>query len=333
MQNFIYKKINSVEQATGSLAGPSGAIGAAQTKFLAGGTNLIDLMKLEVETPEALVDINALPFREVEKTNDGGVRIGALVKNADLANHDTILKTYPVLSQALLSGASAQLRNKATTSGNLLQRTRCVYFRDPSKPCNKREPKSGCSAIDGYNRNLAILGVSNSCIASNPSDMNVAMMALEAVVTIRSSKGSRDVPINDFYLLPEKTPEKETVLEPGDFITGVTLAALPAGSKSLYVKLRDRASYEFALASTAVIATLKGGNFERVRMAMGGVGAKPWRSVEAEKILEGGPATPERFKAAAEAFVKGAKPQSQNGFKVELAKRCLVSALTQVAKA
>jgi xanthine dehydrogenase YagS FAD-binding subunit len=333
MQNFIYKRITTVDQATSAFASPAGSLSADQTRFLAGGTTLIDLMKLEVEKPKAVIDINALPYKEVKKNEASALQIGALVKNSELAHNPIVQKEYPVLSQALLAGASAQLRNKATTSGNLLQRTRCVYFRDPSKPCNKREPKSGCSAIDGFNRNLAILGTSSSCIASNPSDMNVAMTALEAKINIVSKKGSRSVDINDFYLLPGSTPEKETLLETGDFITGVTVGALPAGTKSLYLKLRDRASYEFALSSAAIVATMKDGRFERIRMAMGGIGAKPWRSLSAEKILEGGPASEERFRAAAEEFVKGAKAQSQNGFKIELAKRCLVHALNQVAKA
>lgn len=333
MHNFIYKRINTVDQATSAFASPAGSLALDQTRFLAGGTTLIDLMKLEVEKPKAVIDINALPFKEIKKIEGSGVSVGALVKNSALANHELIQKEYPVLSQALLAGASAQLRNKATTSGNLLQRTRCVYFRDLSKPCNKREPKSGCSALDGFNRNLAILGTSSSCIASNPSDMNVAMTALEAKINIVSKKGSRDVDINDFYLLPGSTPEKETVLETGDFITGLTLAPLPAGTKSLYLKLRDRASYEFALSSAAIVATIKAGKIERIRMAMGGIGAKPWRSLAAEKILEGGPVSEDRFRSAADEFLKGAKAQSQNGFKIELAKRCLVHALNQVAKA
>jgi xanthine dehydrogenase YagS FAD-binding subunit len=279
-----------------------------------------------------VVDINSLPLKKIEKTSSG-VYIGAMVKNADLANDATIQKEYAVLSQALLSGASPQLRNKATTSGNLLQRTRCVYFRDPSKPCNKRDPKSGCVAIGGHNRNLAILGTSESCIATNPSDMNVAMMALEAKVHVQSSSGNREIAISDFYLLPGTTPEKETVLQPGELITGVTIASLPKGSKSSYLKLRDRASYEFALSSAAIIAKISGGKFEHIRIAMGGIGTRPWRSLEAEKILHGAPANEEQFRKAAAEFVKDSKPQSENGFKVELAQRCLIHALKQIASA
>ncbi|MNT00182.1 4-hydroxybenzoyl-CoA reductase subunit beta [compost metagenome] len=256
-----------------------------------------------------------------------------MVRNADLAHNEAIKKNYPVLSEALLSGASAQLRNKATTAGNLLQRTRCTYFRDPSKPCNKREPGSGCGAIQGFNRNLAIMGTSDKCIATNPSDMNVALTALEAKIHVQSAAGNKNINIADFYLLPGNTPEKETVLQPGELITGVTLAAPLAGTKSLYLKLRDRASYEFAISSAAVIVNTKGNRIERVRMAMGGIGTRPWRSLEAEMILEGQAISEDLFREAAKEFVKGAKPQTQNSFKVELAQRCLVHALKQVVKA
>lgn len=315
MQTFIFRKAKSLDDAT------------ADYRFLAGGTTLIDLMKLEVETPRAVLDLNALPLNEVKTTKDGGLFVGALVKNAALAQNDLVKRNYAVLSQAILAGASPQLRNKATTSGNLLQRTRCVYFRDNTKPCNKREPKSGCPAIDGHNRNLAILGTSDACIATNPSDMNVAMMALDAKIHLQNGKLRRDVEIKDFYLLPGTTPEKEHALVPGDLITGVTLPPLPAGTKSAYLKLRDRASYEFALASAAVIITLKNGVINQARIAMGGIGAIPWRMFDAEKLLQGKAPQDSLFKEAGEVALRTAKPHSENGFKVELAKRCLVQAL------
>jgi xanthine dehydrogenase YagS FAD-binding subunit len=238
-----------------------------------------------------------------------------------------VLRDYAVLSQAILAGASGQLRNMATTGGNLLQRTRCVYFRDTAMPCNKREPGTGCPAITGSNRTLAILGTSEHCIATNPSDMGVAMAALEATIHVQGSKGSRAVPIGEFHLLPGNTPQRETVLEPGDLITHVTLPPPIAGSKHIYLKLRDRASYEFALASAAVVITVAGGNVTRARVALGGVGTKPWRSPEAEAALVGRPANHATFRTAAETALRDAKPQSENAFKIELAKRCLTHAL------
>ncbi len=251
-------------------------------RFVAGGTTLIDLMKLNVETPARLIDINRLPLDKVEATPDGGLKIGATVRNSDLAHHPAVQRDYAVLSQALLSGASAQLRNMATTAGNLLQRTRCMYFRDTAMPCNKREPGTGCPAITGSNRTLAVLGTSEHCIATNPSDMCVAMAALEATIHVQGPKGPRAIPFGDFHLLPGSTPNRETVLEPGDLITHVTLPPPVAGSKQVYLKLRDRASYEFALASAAVVITIAGGNVTHARIALGGVGTKPWRSPEAE---------------------------------------------------
>ncbi len=296
-------------------------------RFLAGGTTLLDLMKLNVETPARLVDINRLPFAKVEATPDGGLRIGATVRNSDLAYHPTVRRDYLVLSEAILAGASAQLRNMATTAGNLLQRTRCMYFRDTAMPCNKREPGSGCPAITGSNRTLAVLGTSESCIATNPSDMNVALAALEATVHVQGTKGTRAVPIGEFHLLPGQTPERETVLEPGDLVTHVTLPPPVAGSKQLYLKLRDRASYEFALAAAAVVLTVASGRVTRARVALGGVGTKPWRSPEAEAALVGQPAEAASFRRAAEAALRDARPQSENAFKIELAKRCLAHAL------
>ncbi len=244
-------------------------------------------MKLNVETPARVLDINRLPLDGIEPTPDGGLKIGATVRNSDLAHHPSVKRDYSVLSQAILAGASAQLRNMATTAGNLLQRTRCVYFRDAAMPCNKREPGSGCPAITGANRMLAILGTSEQCIATNPSDMCVAMAALEATIHVQGAKGARSIPIGDFHLVPGSTPQRETVLEPGDLITHVTLPPPVAGSRQVYLKLRDRASYEFALASAAVVMTIDAGNVTRVRIALGGVGTKPWRSPEAEARAHG----------------------------------------------
>jgi xanthine dehydrogenase YagS FAD-binding subunit len=299
----------------------------AEVRYIAGGTTLLDLMKLNVETPGRLLDINRLPLDKIEATADGGLKIGATVRNSDLANHATVRRDYAVLSQAILAGASTQLRNMATTAGNLLQRTRCAYFRDTAMPCNKREPGTGCPAITGSNRTLAVLGTSEHCIATNPSDMCIAMAALEATIHVQGPKGSRAIPFGDFHLLPGNTPGRETVLEPGDLITHVTLPAPVRGSKQLYLKLRDRASYEFALASAAVVIGITGQSVTRARIAIGGVGTKPWRSPEAEAVLVGQPANGANFRRAAEAALRGAKPQSENGFKIELAKRCLTHAL------
>jgi xanthine dehydrogenase YagS FAD-binding subunit len=332
MELFELVTARTIPDAVKAQASSNTAQNRASVRFIAGGTNLIDYMKLNVETPKQLVDVNALPLSQIERTSDGGMKIGALARNSDVANDPAIKAQYAVLSQAILAGASPQLRNMATTAGNVLQKTRCVYYRDTSTPCNKREPGSGCSAIGGYNRMLAILGTSDHCIATNPSDQNVALTALEATIHIEGSKGPRAVPIADFYLLPGTTPERETVLEPGDLITHITIPALPAGAKSYYLKLRDRASYEFALASAAIAMKQSGGRIDYIRVAMGGVGTRPWRSPEAEKSLHGKPATPANFRAAAEAALHGAKPQSQNGFKVELAKRCLVHAMAQASQ-
>jgi len=299
----------------------------AEVRFLGGGTTLIDLMKLNVETPARVLDINRLPLDKIEATSDGGLQIGAMVRNSDLAYHAKVQKDYSVLSQAILEGASAQIRNMATVGGNLLQRTRCVYFRDTAMTCNKREPGSGCPAITGHNRTLAILGASDHCIATNPSDMCVALAALEATIQIQGTKGSRAVAFGDFHLLPASTPNRETVLEPGDLITHVILPAPIAGSKQVYLKLRDRASYEFALASAAVVLTISSGKISRTQIALGGVGTKPWRSPEAEAALAGKPTTDAIFREATEAALRGAKPQSENKFKIELAKRCLTHAL------
>jgi xanthine dehydrogenase YagS FAD-binding subunit len=327
MNPFELIRAADVTQAIQEAAVSSTAQQGAEVRFVAGGTTVIDLMKLNVERPQKVIDINGLPLNQVQVIPEGGLRIGAVVRNSDLANHPAVLRDYPVLSQALLSGASAQLRNMATTGGNLLQRTRCVYFRDTAMPCNKREPGTGCSAIGGFNRTLAILGTSEHCIASNPSDMSVALAALEATIHIQGTRGERSVPIDEFFLLPGDTPHRETVLEPGELITFVTLPAPSAGNKSVYLKLRDRASYEFALASAAVIANVQQGTITRMRIALGGVGTKPWRSPDAERALEGKTPDEAGFRTAADAALRDARPQSQNGFKLELARRCLVRAL------
>jgi xanthine dehydrogenase YagS FAD-binding subunit len=328
MDAFKFTRASAVPQAVQLASASPTAQQGATVRFVAGGTTLLDLMKLDVERPKLVVDINRLPLDKVEKLPDGGLKIGALVRNSDLAHHPSVESGYPVLSQALLSGASAQLRNMATTGGNLLQRTRCMYFRNDAMACNKRQPGSGCSAIEGENRTLAILGTSKACIATNPSDMNVALTALEAIIHVQGSKGERDVSIRDFFLVPGDTPQRETVLEPGDLITHVTLPPPRAASKQHYLKLRDRASYEFALASAAIVAEVSGAKVTYVRVALGGVGTKPWRSLEAEKALVDQPATEASFRRAAEAALRDARPQSRNGFKVELAKRCITHALT-----
>lgn len=321
MQPFRFKQAKTIDDALDP-----------GSRFLAGGTTLIDLMKLNVETPDAVVDINPLPLARVEPAPDGGLKIGALVRNSDLANNADVKARYAVLSEALLSGASPQLRNMATTGGNLLQRTRCYYFRDTNYACNKRQPGSGCSAIDGFNRIHAVLGGSEHCVATHPSDMAVAMMALDATVHTRSTKGERAIALDEFYLTPGNTPNKEHVLEPNELITFVTLPKLPAGTRSHYLKLRDRAQYEFALASAAVVLTLEGRHIRRARVALGGVATKPWRSRDAEAALVGKTADEHIFRAAAEAAMREAKPLRDNAFKIELAKLGLVRALTTVTE-
>jgi xanthine dehydrogenase YagS FAD-binding subunit len=333
VEQFGFVSAKSDAQAMEAAARSATAQMGATVRYVAGGTNLVDLLKLDVERPKQVVDINALELSRIEAVSGGGLRIGALARNGDVANDARVKRDYAVLSEAILSGASPQIRNMASTAGNLLQRTRCPYFRDLAHKCNKREPGSGCDAMEGHNRSLAILGTSEHCIASNPSDQNVALMALEATVRIRGPKGERSVPIAEFYKLPGTTPNIETVLEPGDLITSVTLPAPVAGARSGYLKLRDRAAYEFALASAAIVLGVSGGRVTHARVALGGVGTIPWRSREAEAELTGKAATREQFVRAAEAALKDAKPRSENGFKVELAKRCIVHALTTVSAA
>jgi xanthine dehydrogenase YagS FAD-binding subunit len=321
MQPFTYTR------ATDASAAIAAAAADPAVRFLAGGTTLVDLMKLDVERPERLVDVRHLGLDRIERLPGGGLSIGATASNTALAQHPDVKRDYAVLSQAILSGASTQLRNVATTAGNLLQRTRCMYFRDTTMPCNKREPGSGCSAQGGANRMLAVLGTSEQCIATNPGDMAVAMAALEATVHVRGAKGERAIPLEDFHLLPGDHPERETALEPGDLVTHVTLPPPAPGSRSVYLKLRDRVSYEFALASAAVVVTVAGGKVARARLALGGVGTKPWRPKAAETALEGRAPEAAAFREVAEIALHGAVPRSQNGFKIELAKRCLAHTL------
>jgi len=296
-------------------------------KFIAGGTNLVDLMKLDIEQPTALIDINGLGLKKVEVSPDNRIRIGALVTNSDLAWHPEIKRRFPVLSEALLSGASPQLRNMATTGGNMLQRTRCYYFYDPAFPCNKRIPGSGCPAIDGYNRNHAVLGASDKCIATHPSDMCVALAALDPLVFLQGPGGRRTIPFHQLHRLPGETPHVENSLQPGELILGIELPDLPFATRSHYLKVRDRASYEFALASAAVVLDSNNGTIRQARIALGGVGTKPWRSREAEEALTNAPANESSYRRAAEAALHAAKPQHHNAFKIELAKRTLVRAL------
>ncbi len=327
MNPFTYTRAADPQQAL------NGVAGNVHAKFLGGGTNLIDLMKMGVEAPTELIDINRLPLTQVEELpNGGGVRIGALVRNSDLAGHELIKSRYPVLSEALLAGASPQLRNLATTGGNLLQRTRCYYFYDPAFPqCNKRNPGSGCGALNGYNRIHAILGQSEQCIATNPSDMNVALAALDAVVQVQGAKGARSIPIADFHRLPGTTPNVDTNLHADELITAVDLPAIPLATRSHYLKVRDRASYAFALVSVAAAVEMEGGQIKSARVALGGVAHKPWRAQKAEAELTGKNADEQTFRAAAAAELAGAKAYKYNSFKIELAKRAIVRALSTVA--
>ena len=303
---------------------------AARAKFLAGGTTLVDLMKLHVEQPAALVDINALPLDDVEELPDGGVRVGGMVRNSDMAKHPLIRGRYPLLAEAIVSGASPQLRNMATTGGNLLQRTRCYYFRDTALPCNKREPGSGCGAFHGYNRIHAVLGGSEHCIATHPSDMCVALAALDAVVRVRGRGRERSIRFADFHVLPGDRPEREHALEPDELIVAVDIPSTPFAVRSAYVKIRDRASYAFALASAAVALDVRDGAIHQARIALGGIATKPWRAHEAEAMLIGKRVDPGVYRAAADAALRGAVPRRHNAFKIELAKRTLVRALTRV---
>ena len=305
---------------------------APNAAFLAGGTNLVDLMKLEIMTPDVLVDVRRLTSDRIEETEDGGVRIGAAVTNSDLAADRTIRSRYPVLSQALLSGASGQLRNLATTGGNLLQRTRCVYFYDTTTPCNKREPGSGCSAIEGHNKDHAILGASEHCVATHPSDMAVAMTALEAFVNVHGPDGERRIPIEDLHRLPGDEPERDTTLEHGELITAVDLPPLDLAYNSKYRKVRERASYAFALVSVAAALDVEDGVVRDVRLALGGVAHKPWRATKAEEALRGEPAGEVTFRTAAEIELEDARPLRENAFKVALARNVITRTLLELSE-
>jgi xanthine dehydrogenase YagS FAD-binding subunit len=320
MQPFRFSRPQDTATAIKALVPESQAV------YVAGGTSLIDLMKLDVQAPSHLIDINNLPLAAVELRADG-MRIGALARNSDIAHNPTIRERYPVLSEALLAGASPQLRNMATIGGNLLQRTRCYYFRDVTMPCNKREPGSGCSAINCYNRIHAILGGSEQCIAVNPSDMAVALVALDAVVQIQGPKGERDIPITDFYVLPDEHPERETVLQHGELIIAIDLPTTPLATHSLYIKVRERSSYAFALASVAVALDIQHGGIRDARIVLGGVATIPWRAYTAEQLLIGQPPGVASYMAAADAAVEGAVPRQYNGYKIELTRRTVLRAL------
>jgi xanthine dehydrogenase YagS FAD-binding subunit len=326
MKPYHYEQARDIPGAVAALAEQPNA------KYLAGGTNLVDLMKLEIMTPDVLVDVRRLTSDRIEETEDGGVRIGAAVMNSDLAADRTIRSRYPVLSQALLSGASGQLRNLATTGGNLLQRTRCVYFYDTTTPCNKREPGSGCSAIEGHNKDHAILGASEHCVATHPSDMAVAMTALEAFVNVHGPDGERRIPIEDLHRLPGDEPERDTTLEHGELITAVDLPPLDFAYNSKYRKVRERASYAFALVSVAAALDVEDGVVRDVRLALGGVAHKPWRATKAEEALRGEPAGEENFRAAAEIELEDARPLRENAFKVPLARNVITRTLLELSE-
>ncbi|MCV7278355.1 xanthine dehydrogenase family protein subunit M [Mycolicibacterium flavescens] len=319
---FDYHRATSVADAVTAVADRPGAV------FLAGGTNLVDHMKLGIVEPSLVVDVAHLPLTDVDPLPDGALRVGADVRNSDLAAHPVVRSRYPVLARALLSAASGQLRNLATTAGNLLQRTRCVYFQDVTTPCNKRTPGDGCSAIGGYVRYHAILGASPHCVAVHPSDMAVAMAALDAVVVYVDADGEHRVPLTEFHRLPGETPERDTVLPPGALITAVEIPPPPGGARSTYRKVRDRASYAFALTSVAAELVVDGGSVAGARVALGGVAHKPWRASRAEEVLTGSPATEDTFRRAADAELEQADPLPGNEFKVELTRRAIVATLT-----
>ncbi|MGP4014424.1 FAD binding domain-containing protein [Saccharopolyspora sp. 5N708] len=326
MRPFGYERADEISGAIASLErNPNAA-------FLAGGTNLVDLMKLEVVKPDELIDVRRLTSDRIEELPDGGLRIGAAVTNSQLAADRRVRHRYPMLSRALLAGASTQLRNVATTGGNLLQRTRCAYFQDVTAPCNKRDPGSGCSALQGHHRDLAILGTSRSCVATNPSDMAVAMAALDATVRTQGPAGARTIPLVEFHQLPDGEPQHDTVLGRSELITAVDLPPLPFAANSRYRKVRDRASYAFALVSVAAALDVADGVVRDVRLALGGVAPKPWRASRAEQALRGAPATEESFRRAAEAELADAQPLSGNAFKIPLARNVIVHTLLELAE-
>jgi len=322
MRPFLYESSSSVQEAI--------ARSGTGSAFIAGGTTILDLMKLEVMNPSRLMDVNRLPHMRGIEMREDGLRIGALEKMSDVAAHPELVANYPVISEALLKSASAQIRNMASIGGNLLQRTRCGYFRDVATPCNKREPGSGCSAIDGENRMHAILGTSSSCIATHPSDLAVALVALDASVRLQNEVGERLMKLDDFYLVPGTTPDRENQLRPGELITEVRIPRLPWARKSSYLKIRDRESYEFALTSAAVALDLDGDTIRDVRIAVGGVGTKPWKLATVREALVGKSLNHETVVAAAKLAVDGATPFPQNGFKVDLIQRTIVRALVNL---
>jgi xanthine dehydrogenase YagS FAD-binding subunit len=322
---FSYARATDVQDAV------EGMGQHAQAKFIAGGTNLLDLMKENVERPERLIDINGLPLNTIELGPDGGLRIGALVSNSDVAYHSEVARRYPLLARAILAGASPQLRNMATTGGNLLQRTRCVYFYDLATPCNKRDPGAGCSALHGLNEGHAILGTSEHCIATHPSDMCVALAALEAVVRVVGPAGERAIPFAEFHRLPGDTPHRDTNLGAEEIITTVDLPAKGFAEHNTYLKVRERTSYAFALVSVAAALEMEGDAIRDCRLALGGVAHKPWRDLQAEAVLRGKPATSESFREAADVLLREARGFGHNDFKIELARRAIVRALGQAA--
>ncbi|WP_345950355.1 xanthine dehydrogenase family protein subunit M [Mucilaginibacter sp. PAMB04274] len=326
MNKFTYVSVNSTDAAIRELDEHD------SPKYIAGGTNLLDLMKISVESPDHLIDITHLAFHSIEDTNNGGLRLGALVTNADTAWNEKVEERYPLLSKAILAGASPQLRNMATNGGNLMQRTRCYYFYDKATPCNKREPGSGCSAVNGYNRIHAILGASEQCIATHPSDMCVALAALGATVNITGKNGDRSIPFADFHRLPGDRPDLDNTLDAGDIVTSIDLPTEGFAENFEYLKVRDRASYAFALVSVAVGLKMDGNVITEARLALGGVAHKPWRSIEAEAALTNQVALTENFKKAAEIALEGAKGFGDNTFKIDLAKRAIVRALLKAAK-
>lgn len=325
MNSFSYVRADDVATAVREMAMDSSA------KFIAGGTNLIDLMKENVEHPGRLIDITRLPLDKIEETTDGGLRLGALVKNSDTAYNEQVERRYPLLAKAILAGASAQLRNMATNGGNLLQRTRCYYFYDTATPCNKREPGTGCSALDGFNRMHAILGTSEHCIATHPSDMCVALAALEAIVRVTGKKGERKIPFAEFHRLPGNTPHIDSNLQSEEIITAIDLPPKGFAEHYMYLKLRDRRSYAFALVSVAAALEMEGETIREARLALGGVAHKPWRDVEAEAMLIEKSATKETFQKVANLIMRDAKGFNYNTFKIDLAKRAIVRALRQAA--
>lgn len=326
MNNFSYTRAGDVATAVTEISTNK------EAKFIAGGTNLLDLMKVNVMRPSHLIDITHLALNTIEETEEGGLRLGALVTNADTAYNEQVEKRYPLLSKAILAGASAQLRNMATDGGNLMQRTRCYYFYDTATPCNKREPGTSCSAINGFNRNHAILGTSEHCIATHPSDMCIALAALEAKVQVTGKNGKRTLPFSEFHRLPDDTPQLDTNLQPDEIITAIDLPAKGFAEHYTYLKVRDRASYAFALVSVAAALKMDGNTIQETRLALGGVAHKPWRDPEAEAMLNGQSAIRENFQNAAEVMLHDAKGFGHNNFKIELAKSAIVRALTQATE-